>query len=585
MMYNKNRLINDFKVQTKTTIWKHLEIMAACYPVYSTRLKGLAPFLQNYDVYIYAYDTNVVVMCLDSCGSGEKNIYEESETLSPIIYSEGCEPRISAVGKLAETVQLVKERLQKRNDKMKVLGVLLTEAEITNSYELSQLWTANNIMVIDELKRLKHKQIEVNMDDTLECKAYVDIIIDTADEFAATMNPFADPPKLVDDFIKNEDWDDDGVFTKMLNAFLSKDMEIVDEEEDETTDAEFDHGFHELPEPEDEEEYNEDEEDEDEVEEKEDDYDMNDDVIPVGEIEQNLNLSVKVKILRPIPNPRRELEKLVGCEDIKRRMDELVALTQYNKMMQKSFPLSKQHEVSLHSVFLGRPGTGKTTVCKIFGSLLHQAGALSKGHVVMCDRGTFIGTLWGDEERSMNQVLEMAKGGVLMIDEAYLLNGKHESDPGKLVIQLLMNILADETQRDIAVVLCGYKEPMQKLLDSNPGLQSRFPNKFEFTDFSIEELLEITRRRVREYEYEFTPEAWDKYRDVLAEAYQQRDPQTWGNARFIGNLLDRIYIQHAKRCVRERPTEKGLLRLLTPDDICQIEVPKPRPSIGFAISR
>ena len=185
----------------------------------------------------------------------------------------------------------------------------------------------------------------------------------------------------------------------------------------------------------------------------------------------------------------------------------------------------------------------------------------------------------------MNQVLEMAKGGVLMIDEAYLLNGKHETDPGKLVIQLLMNILADETQRDIAVVLCGYKEPMQKLLDSNPGLQSRFPNKFEFTDFSIEELLEITRRRVREYEYEFTPEAWDKYRDVLAEAYQQRDPQTWGNARFIGNLLDRIYIQHARRCVRERPTEKGQLRLLTPDDICQIEVPKPRPSIGFAISR
>ena len=148
-----------------------------------------------------------------------------------------------------------------------------------------------------------------------------------------------------------------------------------------------------------------------------------------------------------------------------------------------------------------------------------------------------------------------------------------------------MNILADEKQRDIAVVLCGYKEPMQKLLDSNPGLQSRFPNKFEFTDFSIEELLEITRRRVREYEYEFTPEAWDRYREVLAQAYQQRDPQTWGNARFIGNLLERIYVMHAKRCVREQPTEKGLLRMLTPEDICEIEVPKPRPSIGFAIGR
>jgi ATPase family associated with various cellular activities (AAA). len=232
-------------------------------------------------------------------------------------------------------------------------------------------------------------------------------------------------------------------------------------------------------------------------------------------------------------------------------------------------------------VFLGRPGTGKTTVCKIFGSLLRQAGALSKGHVVVCDRGTFIGTLWGDEERSVRQVLEMAQGGVLMVDEAYLLNGKHENDPGKLVVQLMMNILADETQRDIAIVLCGYKEPMEKLLESNPGLQSRFPNKFEFADFTIDELLEITRRRVREYEYEFTPDAWDKYRLLLAKAYSQRDSKTWGNARFVANQLERIYIQHATRCVKQQPITKQQLRLLTSEDILPIEVPKEKRRIGF----
>ena len=249
--------------------------------------------------------------------------------------------------------------------------------------------------------------------------------------------------------------------------------------------------------------------------------------------------------------------------------------------MSKAFPNSKQHEVSLHSVFLGRPGTGKTTVCKIFGSLLRKAGALSKGHVVVCDRGTFIGTLWGDEERSMRQVLEMAQGGVLMIDEAYLLNGKHENDPGKLVIQLMMNILSDERQRDIAVVLCGYKEPMQKLLDSNPGLQSRFPNKFEFADFTIDELLEITQRRVKEYEYVFTPDAWEKYKQILMAAYQQRNPQTWGNARFVANQLERIYIQHASRCVKQRPVDNQQLRQLTPEDILPIEVPKEKRRIGF----
>lgn len=564
-MYNKNRLINDFKVQTKTTIWKHMELMAANYFVYSTHLKGLAPYLQDYDIYIYAFNKNVVVVCVDSCGNSDENIYEESNTLDPIILSEGCEPRISAVGKLAQAIQLLRERLRKKDADAEILGVLLTEAEITNSDELGWLWSNHHIMVIDELKRLKYKKIVVNRDVNLEGKAYVDTIIEATSDLMVDKNPFAEPPTPVKDLIKDEDWADNEAFERLLEKFISQDMEIVDENDGTTEDGITEDTEDGITDDEDE----------------EDDYDMNDVVIPTGEVEQNLNVSVKVEILRPIANPREELEKLVGCEDIKKRMDELVALTSYNKMMRELFPDRKQHEVSLHSVFLGRPGTGKTTVCKIFGSLLRQAGALSKGHVVMCDRGTFIGTLWGDEERSMRQVLDMAKGGVLMIDEAYLLNGKHESDPGKLVIQLLMNILADETQRDIAVVLCGYKEPMQKLLDSNPGLQSRFPNKFEFLDFTVDELLEITRRRVKDYGYEFTPLAWEKYIGILTQAYQVRDAETWGNARFVTNQLERIYIQHATRCVKQRPKVKDDLLKITPEDIVPIEVPKKRMRIGF----
>ena len=360
----------------------------------------------------------------------------------------------------------------------------------------------------------------------------------------------------------NHDEDD---FERLLTEFINGEfgMEVVEEK---PTDNEEET----LP-----------EDDEEELPQDDDDSMMDDETIPSGYIEQNASFSVNVEILRPIANPREELDKLVGCEDIKRRMDDLVALTSYNKMRRKAFPNSKQHEVSLHSVFFGRPGTGKTTVCKIYGSLLRQAGALSKGHVVVCDRGTFIGTLWGDEERAMRQVLEKAKGGVLMIDEAYLLNGKNDNDPGKIVIQLLMNVLADESQRDIAVVLCGYKDQMQKLLDMNPGLHSRFPNKFEFQDFTVDELLEITKSRVKDYEYEFTDQAWDKYRHMLAQAYQVRDPQTWGNARFVANQLDRIYIQHATRCVKQRGIEKQDLCMLTPDDIVPIEVPRQKTRIGF----
>ena len=595
MMQNTNRMIDDFKNQTKTTIWKHLDAMAANYVVYSTHLNGLDPFLNEYDVYLYCNETNVVVVCLDCCGNGDDQIYEESESLGLFTYNEGDEPRVSVVRRLAEAVKLIKETRLGYDSAIKVYGVLLTEAEILNSYKLQRLWDDADVMVIDGFRRLKYRKIKVNEDDCLDCKAYISKILDAnhgildakhgimdakhgimdanygimEGQAPMTSDMLSENDELnLDDFPKGsvriEDEDDDE-FSKLLDQFLKEGMEVVDEKPD----AEDD----------------EDEEDPDEDVEEDPDEDVEEDpeeeFFPNGEIEQNLNVNVKVDILRPIANPREELDKLVGCADIKRRMDELVALTSYNKMMRDLFPGSKQHEVSLHSVFLGRPGTGKTTVCKIFGSLLRKVGALSKGHVVVCDRGTFIGTLWGDEERSMKQVLKMAQGGVLMIDEAYLLASKNENDPGRLVIQLLMNVLADETQRDIAVVLCGYKEPMMKLLDSNPGLYSRFPNKFEFADFTVDELLEITQCRVKDYDYQFTAKAWEKYRQVLLQAYQVRNPETWGNARFVANQLERIYIQHATRCVKHQPKDKRELLKITPEDILPIEVPRQKAKIGF----
>lgn len=566
-MQNTNRLINDFKDQSADTIWKFMNAMAVNYTVYSTHLKGLSPFLTDNDVYLYCNDTNVVIVCLDCCGNDDEQVYEESLTLSSMLFDDSQEPRVSMVWKLKEAVRLAKIRLQNTTPNVNVYGVLLTEAAILNKYELYRLWDANNVMVIDDLKRLRYKKIKINDDGELACKAYVSGVIDATlnqdDNDVSMANKSL--MKKTDKSVSTKDEGDE--FEKLLNDFINSGYEETfdkdpDEEQPETG---FDEG-------------------EDELNSDSDEEDISftdDEIFPSGEIEQNNNISVKVEILRPIPNPREELDKLVGCTDIKRRMDELVALTSYNKLMCGLFPDSKQHAVSLHSVFLGRPGTGKTTVCKIFGSLLRQAGALSKGHVVVCDRSSFLGTLWGDEERSVKQVLEMAKGGVLMIDEAYLFNGKNDNDPGKMVIQLLMNILADESQRDIAVVLCGYKEPMMKMLDSNPGLLSRFPNKFEFTDFTVDELLEITLRRVNDYKYKFTTKAWEKYSTMLAQAYKLRDPETWGNARFVANQMERIYIQHATRCIKQQPKNKQDLLKLTPEDILPIEVPRQKTKIGF----
>ena len=553
-MRSLNRLINDFRNQTNLTIWKHMNAMAVNYAVYSNRIKGFAPYLYNCDIYIYADSMNMVVVCVDSNKHRQKQYYEETQNIDMMIYEPGCEPRESTVWKLKETMEIMKSRLRKSQASLKVYGILLTEDAINNAYELEDDWEKNDIKVISNCSQLKLRRAGVNDDDDLAGKVYFDIVTD--DSIDAKPEPkdetedeeYKEFEQMLFDFVNNQfDEEPDSIMGSSIRDNTTEDEEETNEEE---------------PEPETPEE-------------------LETPTTKSETIDQNMGLSVDVKILPPIDNPREELDKLVGCEDIKHRMDELVALTSYNRVMQEMFPNSKQHEVSLHSVFLGRPGTGKTTVCKIFGSLLHDAGALSKGHVVVCDRGTFIGTLWGDEERSLRQVIEKAMGGVLMIDEAYLLNGKNENDPGKLVIQLLMNILADETQRDIAIVLCGYKDQMLKLLDMNPGLQSRFPNKFEFQDFSVNELLEITKSRIKDYEYQFTDGAWEKYRTMMAQAYQVRDPQTWGNARFVANQLERIYIQHATRCVMQKPDDKQEWRQLTADDIVPIEIPRPKAKIGF----
>ena len=144
-----------------------------------------------------------------------------------------------------------------------------------------------------------------------------------------------------------------------------------------------------------------------------------------------------------------------------------------------------------------------------------------------------------------------------------------------------MDILSNEQQRDLAIVLCGYKEPMQRLLDLNPGLASRFPNSFEFEDFTIDELIEITRRRISEYDYHFTRSAWAKYKSLLTEAYAIRDPQTWGNARFVANLLEHIYLLHAKRCMRQKFPKICDFFSITPADIQPIKVPTVKAHMGF----
>jgi len=580
-------LYNAFCKQTRRTFWTFLHTLAQQEDIYSTHLTDFGPYKDTpVDYYVFSTGKEIVLLFVEKYTLKQEKIDKANGSF--------CSSRVDDLVPIIDATRFIKRRVDVVAPGTKVQSIMLSDRECFADLMECMEDIEFPFHIIDNLRTLSKRSIEVNEQHGEKGKSLMDAVI-----HCDCILPEEDENTVMKSF------DDDEEDDKEEEEEEEKEEEAQDDKED-NFDNELDEFIKRMDEcspycgPTSSEENN-DDNDEKEENEDDDDYDFDQALQDFlersaeedrkerqspfstshSDIEMNENTHVNVEILRLNQEPQLALLKLVGCDEIKRRMDELLSLGIYNNLMRKHFPDSKQHDISLHSIFYGRPGTGKTTVCKIYGALLHQAGVLSSGHVVVCDRGTFIGPLWGDEERALRKVLEIAKGGVLMIDEAYLLNGKNERDPGKLVIQLLMNILADESQRDIAVVLCGYKEPMKQLLAVNPGLDSRFPNKFEFPDFSVEDLLRITLRRIDEYNYEFTDQAWEKYCDILKKAYQQRDPDTWGNARFVANQLDRIYIQHAARCVHHIPKDISEMRTITADDIMPIEVPKPKMKIGF----
>lgn len=294
------------------------------------------------------------------------------------------------------------------------------------------------------------------------------------------------------------------------------------------------------------------------------DYDDDFDFFEMPEMPHGIDNAPSVEMLSPIDDPQSLLDSMVGLEKIKRDIRNILVMSKYNDLLRKSNSSAMTHELSLHALFLGGPGTGKTTLARIYGSLLKKAGILSKGHTVVCTRTSFLGTRWGDEEAKTNIILDLAKGGVLFIDEAYLLNTSNPSDPGKNVLQLMLPILADEEQRDIAIVLAGYTEPMKDLIDTNQGLSSRFTNRFEFQDLSFKELQDVSRLYIRKYNYHFTPTAWKEYCNRLRQSLEAKTRE-WGNARFVHNTIDRMFQMHAMRCVQRGVSGKQLLSLTYED--------------------
>ncbi len=280
------------------------------------------------------------------------------------------------------------------------------------------------------------------------------------------------------------------------------------------------------------------------------------------------------------------LEHLTGLQSVKEKLTVYERVVRFNKMRQeKGLPVSS---TPLHAMFLGSPGTGKTTVVKLMGDMLHRAGVLSKGHVVVRERATLLGQNYNSESEKTLAAIEEAQGGILFIDEAYQLYQPDDSrDPGKFVIETLLTALADESNRDWMLVLAGYPDEMKRMSDMNPGFKSRIPdsNIYTFDDFTEVELMEIAERYLARNGYTLTPDAQDALSTRLKSDYSMRD-RNFGNARHVVNMIQtEILPSMAVRVIDEGLCDDVSLTEIQKADIHApvVRPVSPRQRVGFAV--
>ena len=256
-------------------------------------------------------------------------------------------------------------------------------------------------------------------------------------------------------------------------------------------------------------------------------------------------------------------EELVGLVPVKSRIREIAALLLVDKL-RKSLGITSGSP-GLHMSFTGSPGTGKTTVGLKMADILFQLGYITKGHLLTVTRDDLVGQYIGHTAPKTKEVLKKAMGGVLFIDEAYYLyKPDNERDYGSEAIEILLQVM--ENQRDeLVVILAGYKEPMDKFYASNPGLSSRIANHIDFPDYTVDELLKISKLMLEDQQYQLTPDA-----EVALTEYIKRRKQKplFANARSVKNALDRARMRQANRIFDSRGqvlTKKELVNIEAQD--------------------
>ncbi len=258
-----------------------------------------------------------------------------------------------------------------------------------------------------------------------------------------------------------------------------------------------------------------------------------------------------------------QLNELVGLEAVKKDVKNLINLMKVRKLRQENdLPVP---DMSLHMVFMGNPGTGKTTIARLISSLYASIGVLSKGQLVEVDRSGLVAGYVGQTALKTQEVVQSALGGVLFIDEAYSLASGGENDFGREAIETLLKAMEDHRD-DLVLIVAGYDEPMEKFLSSNPGLESRFNKYFHFPDYTGEELFAIFRQRCEKNRYTLSPEAEEAAKALFDRLYEERD-DNFGNGRDVRNRFEDMIVRQANRvAAMEKPGKEDLMAVL-PEDL------------------
>ena len=256
-----------------------------------------------------------------------------------------------------------------------------------------------------------------------------------------------------------------------------------------------------------------------------------------------------------------ELDGYIGLQTVKEEVHNLINMASvYQLRRQHDLPTT---DMSLHLVFTGNPGTGKTMMARMMARIYRSLDILSRGQLVEVDRSGLVAGYVGQTAIKTQKVIEKAMGGVLFIDEAYALNGRSENDFGQEAIDTILKAMEDHRD-DLVVIVAGYTDLMDRFIHSNPGLESRFNRFLLFDDYTTDEMVEIFRMQCKKGCYQLTEEAQPLIRDYIAE---ESADDSFGNARGVRNLFEHVLVaQNNRLATMEKITREDLMTI-TADDV------------------